>query len=477
MHLSLIPLKGSGINHPEREKGKVMAIIQPHLMQSLAGIKRSIKSADNKQAEALATELYATAVAYVVQEDKEIPLQVTIKAIRILTNEKIQYQDTLKCKMSALCALFAECVFQQVKSQKRSICPSTRAWIMEDMHLVLNGVPKVEVLTRFEIQCCLGATFLMMPIKERLKGLAKEYGPYIVKGAITAAAMQSAAPVINPLVEGAIESFKEKGESWYPHVLNMRQAFLHVTKLSDLNEAPIQDYLTKYQDKLTKYHDIHRHSLALAQIFSRIANDTERCEFALRLEVSWKGSPSLRTLSTGNSWKSRFLSTQTLTALVLSPDYTDQKEEIIELLANKIGKESSHPVQQLIVQSYRASLDKPLWHLHLNNRREEIKAAFASEHHGFRKHLHEIQTKLLQSQVKKNKIKEGIAELLTSLDDNAPQHSAEAADFEEIPLEAQLQQDQEALNQLEKEEIDLSKEVNNLEELLRDGEAFLQIFN
>lgn len=438
-------------------------VTQMQLMQHLNTIEESIAQANQQAASNRAENLRNDSLTYIREGSGEIPLQATLKAIKVLTKEEIQYCGTLKHQLSEISALLAEHVLTQGKDH--SIYPTTRARLIGDLAIVLNWTHKTEIPTHFEVKCCLAAIHKMLPLSERAKEIAKKHAPELLKGGLASGAGLSAAPIMGPLVDVAIDSFKEGPNLWYSSLLELRREFIPVTTLDQFNDPKIQAHIEKQTTK-SKY------AQSLAQIFSRIIKDPQ-CENPLKEQVLLGEENSLKALSTQDYWKARFISIKTFTELAASPNHANHRQAIIQHLVSRIGLENKYLVHKLISQAYQSAPQEQkqeVWAPLLEARRENIQNAFGNEQTGIRHQITQRKNRLLNIETNKERIRKDIDQL-----GYQQQSSAGGVSFGPEPKDKKEMEAEE--KKLQAEYYQIEKEVEDLQNTLSNGQEFIkQIF-
>jgi len=349
---------------PESPRDDDVKVTQKMLIAIATRIEQAIDEADNDVAIQGAEDLYQLGLAYVRQGEKEIPLQISLKTVHLLTKGEIQYCHFLKERLSAISALFAERVSFLVREKQYGFYPNVRIDLLKDLAFVICCTPEMELATRFEAECCGAAIHEIIPIDERMKGVIIKSALPLFKGAVTSGAALSPAPIVEPLINLIVNLFEEKPKFWYPEISKIRRAFLSVRQLEDLENQEIKGLLLKWKDS-------HKHAICFVQIFSRILTDPT-CSKDLKDRVFEGPDPSLEGFSKYqkelpilglsrflNSWDIRYLSVKKLSELMQTPEH---REKSVFTLACRLAKERDARVGNFLMELYQQDVkDRAAW--------------------------------------------------------------------------------------------------------------------
>ena len=359
------------------------------LMARAGGVEKLIELGSIPQAEIEARRLYIESLQYIGEKRTDlfnkqnrstyipsIPIQAALKCVAIVSKPEIQFNDDLKYQMSKVCAVFLEHSLLVIEHNKRMIYPSIRNQLWINLSEVLGFVPQAGQRTRFELKCCLGAIHRMIPIGERLEAVAEERGPEIGKGVLAAGASLSAGPLVAPVVDALVATFKELPSQWYHEVFEIKEKYWR--SLHENGRVPPTSKLVK-----------SRQAVCVAQIFDRIIHDPQSPEalkqrvFNGRDENNAFDQDIVSLSQCKRYWKARFFSIKTLIELVprlntrqlhQEPILENQVANAIHALADALISERKKKIHDLIYCAYQVSTaaNKLVWRhrvLHQHNKK------------------------------------------------------------------------------------------------------------
>lgn len=343
------------------------AINRTTLLATVKEIEENIARDDLVQAETRITELYKDTLTFVraPQHSSDIPFSLTNKVIEVLISEDIQFSDPLKRGLSQTAALLTEHIRFICKKEKRSIYPHTRVRLLSELGVLLLTFPKKEKVAAFAVRCSFEAIHGVNPGQGKWLELAKKHGKDLFTAGASSLGGQSGGAIAGATADVVFSICKEKTNSSYLTLLEMKQQFLPIDNLEKLQTNAIQT-------ELSKYHQKPKYALCLAEIFHRImqygSEDLKEAIFSSEQEKI-PGRESFRSLLTQTDrgpnlcniaglnehkkkyWKGRLRSVEAL--ICLSKEEGPYQMRSIAILTFRLAVERDETIAKCLLHTYK----------------------------------------------------------------------------------------------------------------------------
>ncbi len=296
-------------------------------------------------------EVISNKVAGEQNEFKSEFTLLTLKIINILSLDSIQHSDNLKYQLSKAARIFVEITMFQNHEHKRNVYKETKDEIIRQLAQVKSTLPKTEVGTVFETECCLAAAELLGYEEGLFTNTAKNLGSSLLKGTIEAIASLSPGTLVTSLLDTLKKSCEGVGGSWYPDAWEVRWRLTNLTQKNDFDQV-CKECIGSIEHIKSK----GRHfSLCLTEMFLEILQNP-KAEDALKTRV-FEGinseAPGLLHLADLSSSSITHL----LSGWILHDKFWNTRYRVVEHL-NSLSKEKAYSLKVIQKLAFRLFHEK-----------------------------------------------------------------------------------------------------------------------